>query len=199
MRIACEKCNAVYSIAEKIIGPSGRIVKCAKCDHTWTVSASLETAPIPNLIKSNTSKPTKNSHLKLIIISSSFLLTILAFLIFSKDLIRYKALTSLYEKFSIHDASGIKLNDFTFKTENQDVIIKGALVNESNEDRKMPQMRYVLLDKDKKVIFRFTTYPAEGNLKPGERIIINSKINNVTRPAKHLQIDIGNKLDLLFR
>jgi predicted Zn finger-like uncharacterized protein len=37
MRIVCENCAAAYSIAEKIIGPSGRIVKCAKCSHSWKV------------------------------------------------------------------------------------------------------------------------------------------------------------------
>lgn len=206
MRIACDKCNAVYSIAEKIIGPSGRIVKCAKCDNSWKVylPASEETPPPyqlankeadPALAKTNK----LNVFLRILAVLLTFLMIFMGLFIFSKDLIKYKYFKTFYGYFSIYDITGIKLEDFTLKMDEQDAIINGTLVNNTSYEQKLPKLRYILLDKNKTVIFKFTTTDSDEILKPGERMQINTKISNITKPAKYLQIDVGNNLDFILR
>lgn len=203
MRITCEKCNAVYSIAEKILGPSGRMVKCAKCFNNWMViplDANNITSHKTLAKKDNKTENTISINYPKIIfalvLTTSIL--ILSFLLFSKELIKYKPLKSVYNKFSIYESNNIKLNNFTYKTDYTDIIIDGTLINDSDEDKKLPSIRYTLLDKNKKVIFTSTMSRKEYTLKKREELPITYRINNIRKPVKYLQIDIGNKLDLML-
>lgn len=202
MRITCEKCNAVYSIAEKIIGSSGRIVKCAKCSHNWMALPLSASQKIPQITlpkKKIIKEETESYSLKLIYI---FLLVssiaTVSFLFFSKELIKYKPLEPIYNSFSIFDSSDIKLKDFTYKIDYSDIIINGTIINESLENKKVPNMRYTLLDKNKHIIFTSTVSRDQYILKPGTKLPVTYKINNIRKPVKYLQIDIGNKLELLL-
>lgn len=42
MIVFCQKCQASYNIADKLIGAKGRKVKCAKCGYTWTQTLYAE-------------------------------------------------------------------------------------------------------------------------------------------------------------
>ncbi|MCT4635146.1 MAG: zinc-ribbon domain-containing protein [Rickettsiales bacterium] len=202
MRITCEKCNAVYSIAEKIIGSSGRIVKCAKCSHNWMALPLSESQKIPQIPlpkKKNLRKEPENYSLKLIsILLLIASITVISFLFFSRDLIKYKPLEAIYNSFSVYDNSGIKLKDFTYKIDYTDIIINGILINDSLENKKVPNIRYTLLDKNKKIVFTSTVSRDQYILKPNTKLPVTYKINNVRKPVKYLQIDIGNKLELLL-
>lgn len=192
MRIACEKCNAVYSIAEKIIGPTGRVVKCAKCSHSWMVK------PLNYFLEPSLPKIQNSNYLKIIAALFSIALVIIVFIFFSEDLAKHKALRPIYEIFSVYDLDNIKLMDFTFKTEDSDIIIDGIITNNSKEDKKMPDIRYLLLDKNKELVYSFTATPEQDIIKSGEKLPIHRKINNIRKPVRYLQIDIANKLELLL-
>ncbi len=199
MRVNCSQCGAVYSIAEKIIGPAGRILKCAKCNHTWKVHLPTEELhsnvkpPIQSL------QPKRNYHFKIILATLIALGIGLALIIFSKDLIKYNTFKQIYSYFDIHDTKHIRIENFTLTMEDQDAVITGTLFNDSDHECKSPKVRYILLDKNKKVLFRFTTTTAESTIKPKERIVLNTKISKISAPAKYLYIDVGNDLDLLLR
>ena len=199
MRIACEKCSAVYSIAEKIIGHSGRLVKCAKCSHTWKVEKGTPN-DIPYIPKqyNTANKTSSKTYLKVFtILLFSLTLAITVLIFFSKDLMQYKTLRSIYEKFSVYDSREIKLSNCTFRVENDDIIIDGEITNHSNEDKKMPSIKYTLLDKNKKIVFSYVLTPKQPIIRAKETLPIDGKIENIKQPVKYLQIDIGNKLDLL--
>jgi predicted Zn finger-like uncharacterized protein len=42
MLISCPNCSARYLIADTVIGPSGRRVRCASCKHVWHQTAAQE-------------------------------------------------------------------------------------------------------------------------------------------------------------
>jgi predicted Zn finger-like uncharacterized protein len=42
MLISCPNCSARYLVADTVIGPSGRRVRCASCKHVWHQSAAQE-------------------------------------------------------------------------------------------------------------------------------------------------------------
>lgn len=196
MRIVCENCNAVYSIAEKIIGTNGRIVKCAKCFHSWKVVLNYQENKA-DTIKQVYKEP-RNIWLKLFIIFLFFILASSVFLIFSRELIKYKSFKPFYEKLSIHDYNDIKLNDCSFEVENDDIIINASITNHSNEDKQMPIVQYTLFNKNKKIVFSYMIEPKNPVIKAGETLSIDNRIESIDQPVKYLKIKIGNKLDFFF-
>jgi predicted Zn finger-like uncharacterized protein len=45
MQVTCSNCGARYAVDPKAIGPTGRTVQCARCNHRWFEPA--QAAPIP--------------------------------------------------------------------------------------------------------------------------------------------------------
>lgn len=37
MRVACPACEAQYDVPDRLLGESGRRLRCARCDHEWMV------------------------------------------------------------------------------------------------------------------------------------------------------------------
>ena len=77
--------------------------------------------------------------------------------------------------------------------------MKGDILNNSDEDKIVPAIRYILLNKDKEITFRFTQQPAYQIIKPKESWPINSKIININENAAYFELDIGNKLEFLLK
>jgi len=202
MRISCEKCHAIYSIAETVIGCAGRMVKCARCDHTWMVETSnievntqaAHCANLPVLFKPALPKYFNSVPILLVLI-----LILTNFIFFPEFFMHFKPFKTLYEKCHIYDNKELLLHSFSFDINNDDVIIYGMLLNSSNEDKMIPDIRYVALDKDKEVLFRYTSPSPNSILKAGENWPIASKITNLNENTMYLQLDIGNKLELLLR
>lgn len=196
MRITCEECKAVYLIAEKIIGSKGRIVKCAKCSHSWFVK-SLSTSQDSDRICHFSNFC--NNYLKYLII---FLIVLNIFsisLFFSEHLFQYKIFENIYEKFSIYNHKDIILEDFKLRKDNNNIIISGRLINTSDKDKAFPCIRYTILDSDKKELINLTIPSSKAMIPANNALPINTKISNIQDNATYLQIDIGNKLDLLLR
>lgn len=47
MRIECPRCAARYEVADGLIGPAGKSVRCAKCGAVWLAGRSADLAPEP--------------------------------------------------------------------------------------------------------------------------------------------------------
>lgn len=45
MRTACPACAATYEVPDRLIGPAGRQLRCAKCGHAWLVQAAGTAGP----------------------------------------------------------------------------------------------------------------------------------------------------------
>jgi predicted Zn finger-like uncharacterized protein len=57
MILTCSSCGTRYLIDPVQLGDSGRVVRCAKCGHSWTQPPSSDRAPGPALTPSPTSNP----------------------------------------------------------------------------------------------------------------------------------------------
>jgi predicted Zn finger-like uncharacterized protein len=204
MLITCKECEAVYCIADKIIGPLGRMVKCAKCHHVWSVESPhdvhIDNEPLeycstlPVLVQKD---PSNNS----IVIPIFLVLAIIIinFFLFSESLSKFTVFRNIYEQSAIYNSEGLMLQNFSFEIRNEGIFMEGEIFNDSNEDRIIADMRYELLDEDKKVIFRYTYKTPDIILNPGKSWPIKANITKITENAKYLQLDIGNKLELLLR
>lgn len=47
MRIECPRCAARYEVADRLIGPAGKSVRCAKCGAVWLAGGSAARVPEP--------------------------------------------------------------------------------------------------------------------------------------------------------
>ncbi len=80
-----------------------------------------------------------------------------------------------------------------------ELLVQGMIRNTSSEDKVIPEIRYILLNKAKQVIFRLTKNSSNKLIKSGEALIINSKIINLNEDTAYVQLDIGNKLEFLLK
>ncbi|MGB4191220.1 MAG: zinc-ribbon domain-containing protein [Rickettsiales bacterium] len=196
MRINCEKCNSVYSIAEKIIGSNGRAVKCAKCSHSWMVYPQNKS----QVSLKNTSKNSSNiGYLKYLITLLLVTNLTIIFLFFSDNLLNKPNFKSFYGLFDVYDHEGIIIDNFKFKKHNDEIYITGYISNTSAEDKIIPNIRYTLLNENNEIIFSFTSFSSKHVIKPQETWPVNTRLGNVKQNTSFIKIDIGNKLDLLLR
>ena len=204
MLITCKECKAVYCIADKIIGTLGRMVKCTKCHNIWPVESPYNThidnesleycSTLPVIVKKSPSRTPIVTPIFLILVIIS-----INFFLFYEPLSNFKPFRNLYEQSGIYNSEGVMLQNFSFEIRNDGIFMEGEIFNDSNEDRIIPNMRYELLDEDKKVIFRYTYKTPNTLLTPGKSWPIKANITKTTKHAKYIQLDIGNKLELLLR
>jgi predicted Zn finger-like uncharacterized protein len=226
--IICEKCTARYAIPDSAIPQKGRLVKCTKCMHQWTVKlettplieeiqVSLETAPsieevqasevvvtnkeiekIPIIAIIKTPMMLKIAPLMLILLIS---LTLMTF--YSKEITHYiPYMKNLYLKQNVYDTSNMVMQNINFHkqvTDNgTDITITGKITNLSNEPKLVPLLAITLKDKYRDKIIT-QTLPQDGSrLNPGESHSISSGFTNVPGSIEYINLDIGNKLELFF-
>jgi predicted Zn finger-like uncharacterized protein len=46
MRLTCPACDATYDVPDRLIGPDGRKLRCAKCGTQWTARRESAEAPV---------------------------------------------------------------------------------------------------------------------------------------------------------
>ena len=193
MIITCEECKAVYCIAEKIIGPFSKRVKCTRCNHVWMVNSNSEQQFIK---QPSCCKPIFSKLMPLFLLINIILIN---FLFFPELFISIPPFKELYEKCGIYNSEDLILEGFNFEKQNETILVNGFIKNEGDEDKFLPDIRYILLDQNKNIIFKHTHISSKKILKAGEIWSIHSKIINVNFDADYLQLDIGNKLEFLLK
>lgn len=188
MIITCEQCKAVYCIADKIIGNNKKQLKCCKCNYIWHYNPHAQISH---------KKPIYKKILSILFLSITLLL--LNFIFFPEFLMNFGPAKDLYNKCGIYDSKDLLLEDFVFKIEEDILIAKGIIKNNSNESKFFPDIRYIVMDKDKNIIFKYHHISNRTMIKAEESIPIYTKILNLNSSAAFLQIDIGNKLELLLK
>ncbi len=198
MLITCENCQAVYSIIDKVIGENGRMVKCAKCNHTWMVNLKKH-----EVVQETPSKSVvlqvNNSNIKALKILSSLLciaICLVSLLAFHDFFSEFPLLKQVYEKIGIYNNDGINLTNFSYKIKDENLLITGEMSNNSGIDKITPDIHYILLDDNRSVIFSAIAKSSGKILRNNEKISVNARIANLSDQAEYLQLDIHNKLEL---
>lgn len=192
MIITCEQCKATYCIADKIVNSNMKL-KCTRCGYIWKHFKSLSSVNEGNFSIKSIIKKTFS------ILSLTITILLLNFIFFPEFLMNFSLIKDLYNKCGIYDTNNLVLEDFMFSIEEGTLIAKGLIKNDSTDDKFFPDIRYILTDKDKNIIFKYTSKSHRPLIKAGESVPLYTKILNVNNNAAFLQIDIGNKLELLIK
>ena len=136
---------------------------------------------------------------KLIPICLVFIILTLNILFFPEFFMRFAIFKNLYEKCGIYDSYGLKFDSVSYDISGNEILVRGLIRNNSDIAKIVPEIRYILLNSDKEVIFKFTQAASNHLIKPDDSWSIATKIVNITDNASYLQLDIGNKLELMLK
>ena len=218
MIITCQSCKTQYSVPDNAIPADGKKVKCVKCKHIWHQKPITEIVPKEKLeelqpipkevdpIPPKSNLPTKHKKQKIgIFLPIRFalysLMAIVVGLVAFRD--NLPGFSPLYDALGFHDMSGLVFQDFTAEKIREDnkikFIIKGDIINESKESRKIVNIQASILSKGGRPMSKFILEVPETILEPGEKVHVTPEINNISGNAEEMTLDIGNKWDLMFR
>lgn len=115
---------------------------------------------------------------------------------YPENVVRVAPVTAhLYEK------AGFKINIYGIEIRNVEqqnllvdgqrmLAVKGVLINVSNDDRKVPSLRFGLMDDSGKEVYNWTTTSGTRPLRPGE---VNNFVTRISAPPEN-----GQKLQIRF-
>lgn len=198
MIITCDECGSVYSVAESMIGESGRMVKCFKCYHIWRVEGSIGFNS--SLNRSKKLKGDNPIWFYKITALLLFLNVVFAnFIFFPEIFTKIQPFKFGLEKLNIFSSEGMVLHNFELLLDDDNLVIQGMIFNSNKHIARIPDIRYSVLNENKKIIFSHVEFSDRRELKAEDNIQISSRIFHLNPQAKFIQVEIGNKLELLIR
>lgn len=213
MILICEKCFAKYSVDSSLIGAAGRVVKCTSCGHNWKQFLPEEAGkpqekpePIVKTAMVKTEEP-KTSSFKYVLAAMFILMLCIppALIFFMKDLTENNLVYKIYSEVGLFKTDGVELQNLEFKkfedpeTKKLILLVKGQVVNTTDERRKVPKIIIKLYDSNNKQMTSLEYKAPKERLKAGETIPFEPKINNVPDEVTKIVVDMGNFLELAVR
>ncbi len=221
MIITCPSCSARFVVKTESIGANGRKVRCAKCKHDWfqapdqqaiaAVAAAnpqpepASTDPIPQGSNVPVAVKTKGkfavSPLQLGFVGSILLLVLTVGIMQANSVLPKMA--GFYKLFAIYDAKEIALYDVKVEKVDADkytdLVITGKIVNQSSEEKHLPDLRISIYDKDKKKLKYITLASKGAMIAPGEKVDFKNQVPRIHKDSANVVIDLGNRIDLAIR
>lgn len=210
-------------VADSLVPPGGRTVKCGKCANQWFVSkesaetpstdfaaltaqAYAEAAPQahdPKQLPVLPGKPFKAWPLQLAAVCMALAWIVIATYAYFPSM-HTGALSGFYSALGVTDTSDLVFSDVTMKRENAEgrtrFIIAGSVANHGAKPRKLPRVRVQVKDNEGKVIWG-QIYPVEEVVEPGK--VYPFRIDNVetsfANRASSIVLDLGNNFELVMR
>lgn len=218
MIVGCPNCSARFVVKAQAIGEEGRKVKCARCKHTWFQKPDMEVleaakkanlADAPNEMEpvpegANVPAITKEGASWLLKIAAmiSFVFFALTVSLVSANKI-LPNLSPYYELFGIYDTVDITLYDVKVEKisagKYQDVLVSGKIVNDSDTEKKLPDLRMTILSEEGKKLKTVMLEFENSFIAPGEKVDFDDRIPQLPNNASKVVMDLGNSLDLASR
>lgn len=218
MILQCPSCFAKYFIDENFMKSSKhKNVKCTKCHYQWSLDKQKKNE---NIIANNNKKKVAKYDKKAINIDMKninyafvlnflfvFLLISTSIIIFHDDLpvkIRAEIYNSLpFKLANIIDTHGmlfenLKIENNEYNSQNN-VNIKGFIVNNSNKIKIVPPIRICLGNESKKCMRSYYIKSNGKAIGSRSKEHFHYKIVNVESEIDRIVIDMGNKIELMLR
>ncbi len=201
MIVTCPSCATRYLVDPAALGETGRMVRCARCAHTWmetppddmpkrvdVAAASVEPEPIPpgsNLpaLRRSPGGSSWAGWAALGLVSA----VALGGAVVARDRIveawplaeRLYLLAGLVEPAPKGLFEIRKISRMT-SVENEQVVIilTGEIVNVSAETRAIPDLIALMVDSDERVLKQWLVTPASSRLEPGAASVFSDRFVN---------------------
>jgi len=207
MYITCPECRSSFVVTPEQLGPSGRKVKCSKCQNIWhaqsEVANSVKIEPIVTADSQPMDAPAVGINLPALLPIKlppylCCLPILLIALIICASIAFYSDTIGLGNNHFSY--SGITINDVNieYKKEAAKVVVHYKIMNNSDSKAIMPLVRIRLFDKDHRVL-QTHIENASVQLNPKQYVSIKTEFVSIPPSAQNIDITIGNKIDFLLR
>lgn len=224
MRISCPDCRAQYVVPNSSISINGRKVKCFKCSYVWFVKpdseaehdGSFDAALAPEAVNSiqsdniltNVNLPQVINHKTSIFWKIApvicVLLTFFCFFILQPWHFRqFETAEKIYRVLGLRDSELLSLQNVKIEKiptgDILDIVFSGNIINNSHVEKRIPHIRFSILDENKVMIASEVITTPPQKLKPGERFPVKFTFYKSSPRAVSIAVDIGSKLELWLR
>lgn len=215
MILQCKNCNARYLVPDNAIGSEGRTVRCARCSHNWfehplpvsNISSSAENIPDFDTMIGNinaTVKPLADgsnlpAHRSRTPVGLKAMVAIFAILTIALSLFM-----TMPKLFGIFPSKGLVLADIQIQKHTDEktntVEITGNILNTTDDLRKVPNLRVILLDGANNPLQSWEFKSNGETLKSNETMPFSTgDLNMKFSIAKRFVIDMGTPIELALR
>lgn len=226
MIVQCPTCNARFMVADALIPPAGRTVRCGACSHQWHLaSANPEEAlavpasmPLPDDLPSPeiaalsvganvpaiTRPPMSSRPFRLAVPVLVVVWAALAFITYANAGLHVPLVSALYRLVGAQSTEGLAFADVTMERTQEGsktrFILTGTIINRSGEQRHVPTVRVMLKDKQGGAVWA-REYPVNVDIKPGGSypFRIANVETNFASTVVAIVLDVGTALQLMVR
>lgn len=223
MILQCPSCAARFLVADSMVPPGGRTVKCGKCSNQWfvtpqasaegttdfaalTAQAYAEAAPQPHdpkQLPALPGRPLPAWPFKLAAGVLAVAWCIIAIYAYFPSW-HTSFLSGLYTSLGVTDTSELVFSDVQMGSEpaggRTKFIVAGSIENHGAKPRFIPLVRVEIKDKEGEIIWS-QRYPVEETLEPGG--VYPFRIDNIETAfadrAASIVLDVGNNFELVMR
>lgn len=223
MILQCPNCNARFMVADALVPPGGRTVKCGKCANQWfathdapvnestdfaalTAQAYAEASPQPHdpkrlpVIPQQPLKAWPFQAAAAVLAASWLVIALYAYF----PSWQYGVLRGLYKSLGVTDTRELVFVDISMEREDTEgrtkFLLAGSVANHGSKPRMLPTVRVEVKDAEGNVIWG-QKYPVGETIKPGQ--VYPFRIDNVETSfadrAASIVLDMGNSFELVMR
>lgn len=211
MILTCPSCTTRYLIDPAALGVTGRVVRCARCSHSWSelppedmpkrVDVVLPPEAVRPIPPGSNLPALRDQRGKAAWIGWAALVAViagaLAGVVFARDQIitMWPDAARIYAQIGLDDQAATRgfevrnVEQSTFMENDQTVVIvTGEIVNISGRTRDVPNIVAEILDKDNRVIESWLVTPADSSLAPGESTAFSDRFTDPPKNAVQLMV-----------
>lgn len=227
MIVTCPNCEVDFVVSSEALGSSGRKVRCTKCKYIWFQNLPGETSldtdnglrPLQEVTAEEAlphepaqqesviapeipEQPSKKSIYANIALAVSFVLWLFTLSIVNSN--KFIAIGKwYYSALGIYDDTGIVLHSISAEKieegTNKDLLVKGRIVNESEKEKIIPDVRITLIGEGREIVRTFTLDSHAASLAPGKSVDFENRVPELPGNVSAVIMDLGNKVNLASR
>ena len=207
MIIVCDNCGTRYQIEESDIREGGLEVKCSKCEYVWfqspffiddlAINAGVDKESLDGVTCHKAQKSKEDCNLLKYSLFTLVILICLSLFMIPRGGIHW-FLRPLYAVFAIYDSVDLEFESARFNYKNGGILIDTTIVNNSNEEKVLPNMKISLYDGENNTLRTIKVIHNKKYINRGEQMEVTQQIHNVPIETKYIVLDIGNRLEMWF-
>ncbi len=221
MIISCPQCDARYEVEARVLSPSGRQVRCAKCGHQWTERPPAGPAELEELdfadedeglddfraTRRAAGRRTKGKKRGNAIAAWAAIAAAIVVII-GGGIVARNQIVSIWEPAArLYETVGLSLDIHDFgldvqvtslrqrRNEANELVIDvtGEIINTSDDVKLVPQLEGALLDVSQKAIHSWRFKAAAGQLNPGEATEFKTSVVNPPDGAREVFVSFASE------
>jgi predicted Zn finger-like uncharacterized protein len=209
MILTCPQCSTRYHVDPASLGTGGRTVRCAGCGHRWLARPPADT---PKVIELNplpaataprmwpvaapeAARPGGSASLVGWLVGVLILLVAASAVIGRNEIVAgFPASATLYQKLGlpVGQQLGLQFEAVTSKRLEEGgvtvLVVEGAIVNVSDDDRAVPPIRVTLLDDGGRRLQQELFTAEETKLEAGAKTSFSGRLVNPAEQARNFSV-----------